>query len=234
MRLPAYLEVGAHGWSAAYVFRFPGVYTVGPSAAYVLRTLAAEIEWEIERLARSGRPVARLGSEAVSALEIVETERVASTFDLRCGVSPVLFAYELRPTTDADVELALDRFALAVEEIDRAADSPFARLVESRWDEIAKPGVLTPGQRVRAAADQACWLLSRLGTAVEPITVEEPRARLAAAHALVESRLRNLLPGDRERHSVLAGEPWTARKVLRRLVCSARLVPAPWSRSIRP
>jgi hypothetical protein len=40
--------------------------------------------------------------------------------------------------------------------------------------------------------------------------------------ALTLERFVNLLPGDRERHAVFAGEQWTTRKVLRRLACLSR------------
>jgi hypothetical protein len=108
------------------------------------------------------------------------------------------------------VALALDRVALAHEEI--------ARAVAAVGADERLAAVLV------ALAEAEWWLLSRLGNraAAQLPPESEPVERCAAVHALVVERLTNLLPGDLERHAVFGGEQWTTRKVLRRLACRAR------------
>jgi hypothetical protein len=114
-------------------------------------------------------------------------------------VSHALFRYELRPTRDEDVALVLDRLARDASELAGASDETLRTLADGEW-----------------------WLLSRLGTRPFGSFPLEPRERFAAVRALTLERFANLLPGDRERHAVFAGEQWTTRKVLRRLACLSR------------
>jgi hypothetical protein len=196
VRYPTYLEIGPAGYTIAYVFALPGFSVRARRADEALARLPEAVEAELARLRAAGRPVAE------GPVEIAEAERETVRSDVEHGVSSALFKYELRPTRDEDVALALDRMALAREEIGRVpAPAP---------------------ETLLALANGEWWLLSRLGTRAWSHLPEEPLERLDAVRALTLERFANLLPGDRERHAVFASEQWTTRKVLRRLACLSR------------
>jgi predicted RNase H-like HicB family nuclease len=206
MRYPAYLEVGPDRSTLALVFALPGVGARGRTPEAALAALPAAITAELARLTGVGRA---LPAGADGAIEIAESERVAVPVDVAGGATCALFRYELRPTRPEDAVLALDRVALAHAEIGRAASAGM--------DDPLAAALL-------ALAEREWWLLSRLGNRppaqLPPET--DPLARSEAVHMLVIDRFANLLPGDIERHAVFNGEPWTTRKVLRRLACAAR------------
>jgi hypothetical protein len=189
MRYPAYLEIGPTGHCIAYVFSLPGFSLRERRAADTLAALPAAIAAEL----------ARLGAPADPAIEVSEAERVEVKSDVEHGASTASFKYELRPTRDEDVALALDRMERARIEMASADDEAWRALADGEW-----------------------WLLSRLAERPNAAYSAEPRERFAAVRAATIERLTNLLPGDRERHAVFGGEIWTTRKVLRRLACHAR------------
>jgi len=196
MRYPAYLEVGPGGRTLAYVFTLPGVSVRARSPEAALAALPAAVADELARLAAAGRALPAGPGE--STIEVVEAERISVAGE----AASALFRYELRPTREEDVALVLDRLALAREELSRVPDGPhLAALADAEW-----------------------WLHSRLGNRVPAVIppASEPRARFEAVRAETVERLTHILPGDHERHAVFNGEPWTTRKVLRRLACLAR------------
>jgi len=203
MRIPVYLEVGARGASRAWALSLPGVAVDAASPEAALAALPAIVVDEIVFLARSGRPWAH----ATETLEFVETERVDTNVKLEEGSARALFKWDLRPTKPEDVAAALARIDLACRTIEAAvAEAPDATAAES-------PG----GARLIALSGTILWLLSRLGSKPTGALSQEPLPRLLGAEQIAIERLNNLLPGDLERHAVFAGEPWTTRKVLRRL-----------------
>ena len=205
MRIPVYLEVGRGGATRAWVLALPGVAAAGRTPEEALRALPAVVAEEVARLSRVGRPWAHAGEP----LEFTETERVEVELDLGSGASTALFKYDLRPTRPEDVTLALERFALACREVEAAAR--------------ARPDDVTVGERLVEATDLILWLVSRLGSRPSaPPPTAAPLERFLAAERTAVERLQNLLPGDIERHAVFAGEPWTTRKVLRRLALLGR------------
>ncbi|MEP7027285.1 MAG: hypothetical protein ABI960_01700 [Candidatus Eisenbacteria bacterium] len=205
MRYPAYLELGPNGHTIAYVFALPGLVVRTRRADDALAALPAAVAAELARLRAAGRAVAAEDD----AIAIAEAERITVATDVEHGVTQAMFKYELRPTRDEDVALALDRMALAREEILRALEG-------------AEPGGTPAGEALVAQADGEWWLVSKLGTRPLASFPLEPLARFEAVRAMTIERLANLLPGDRERHAVFGGEQWTTRKVLRRLACLAR------------
>jgi hypothetical protein len=219
VRYPAYLEIGAKGGVRAWVFALPGVGVRAASAEAALAALPAAIADEFARLERHGRP----WPHASQPVEIVEAERVETTADVRGEESRALFEYEMRPTTDADVALALDRLELARLDAVASIDAMRAALGDDGWLAArVRPGDGgAAGEIVRHLADEEVWLLSRLGNAPPSKLPEPALERLDAARAVVVARLGSLIPGDRERHAVFGGEPWTTRKVLRRLTWHA-------------
>jgi hypothetical protein len=203
MRVPVYLEVGSRGSTRAWVLMLPGVAATAGSPQAALAALPAVVAEEAARLARAGRPWAHAGEP----LEFVETERVEVDLDLGRGASTALFRHDLRPTRPEDVAAALERFGLACREIEAAA---------------ARPGEGALEERLVSAAEAILWLLSRLGSMPAVPPAGSPLERFRAAQQAAVDRLTHLLPGDIERHAVFAGEPWTTRKVLRRLALRAR------------
>ncbi len=211
MRYPVYLEVGPREHTLGYVFALPGVAVLARSPEAALSAMPAALAGEFLRLAEHGAPWLRAGER----VEVVEAERVLVTSDVTTGVSSALFRYELRPTSDQDVALALDRLRLSGVDLDRAIARLRAALGDGFQDSRA-------AKIVGEAADTEWWLLSRLGTRPEARLPADSLERLAAVRVLTVERLSNLLPGDRERHAVFAGEQWTTRKVLRRLIQNER------------
>lgn len=211
MRYPAYLEIGPSGHTLACVFALPGLSLRARSANDALAALPAAVAAELARLRAAGRVVAA----ANEPIDITEAERVTVPVDVESGATSALFKYELRPTRDEDVALALDRMALAREELLAALGGP------SREPEL-EPDPGPAADAVRALADGEWWLLSRLGTRPFAALPIEALARFETVRAQTIERFANLLPGDRERHAVFATEQWTTRKVLRRLACLSR------------
>lgn len=205
MRYSAYLEIGPSEHTMGYVFALPGVFVLARSPEAALGALPASLAGEFERLGRLGRA----WPHADEPVEIVEAERADVTSDVEHGVSSALFRYELRPTRDEDLALALDRLDLAYADMGELLAS--GSLERAAAEEI-----------MNRAAETEWWLLSRLGTKLDLRLQGDARERLATVRAATSERLGNLLPGDRERHAVFAGEAWTTRKVLRRLVQAAR------------
>ena len=205
MRHPAYLEIGPSGHTLACVFALPGLSLRARRADEALAALPLAVAAELARLRVAGRPVAA----AAEPIEITEAERVTVTSDVEGGATSALFKYELRPTRDEDVALALDRMALAREE-----------LLQALGGVEPEPGLVADA--VRALADGEWWLLSRLGTRPFAVLPIEPLARFEVVRGQTIERFANLLPGDRERHAVFNTEQWTTRKVLRRLACLSR------------
>jgi hypothetical protein len=205
MRHPAYLEIGPSGHALALVFSLPGLSLRARRADEALAALPLAVAAELARLRVAGRPVAA----AAEPIEITEAERVTVTSDVESGATSALFKYELRPTRDEDVALALDRMALAREELLTALGG-------------AEPEPGPAADAVRALAEGEWWLLSRLGTRPFAVLPVEPLARFEVVRSQTIERFANLLPGDRERHAVFNTEQWTTRKVLRRLACLSR------------
>ncbi|MGH7724243.1 MAG: hypothetical protein ACREOU_02320 [Candidatus Eiseniibacteriota bacterium] len=212
MRYPFYLEVGPHEHTLAYVFLLPGVVSGGRTPEAAWAALPPALAAEFDRLAEHGAP----WTHAAEPIELVEAERVTVTSDIERGVSTALFRYELRPTTDQDVALALERLRFSRVDFERVIARARAAGGDA-WGSGSRAATI-----VGEAADTEWWLLSRLGTRPDAKLPPDPVERLPAVHALTVERLTNLLPGDRERHAVFAGEPWTTRKVLRRLLQNER------------
>ena len=208
MRVPVYLEVGVRGATRAWALSLPGVAADAISPEAALAAVPATVTEEIAFLARVGRPWAH----AAEPLEFVETERVDTNLKLEEGSARALFKWDLRPTRPEDVAAALARIDLARRAIEAAvAGTPDATAAES-----------PVGARLIAVSGSILWLLSRLGSRPTWTLSQEPLPRFLGAEQIAIERLNNLLPGDLERHAVFAGEPWTTRKVLRRLAYLVR------------
>src|SRR5512146_3539829 len=108
MRYPAYLEVGPGGFTLAFVFALPGVSVRARSPEAALAALPTTIEAERVRLVANGRTLPA-GAGVDAPIDVAEAERIETACDVAGGASSVLFRYELRPTREEDVVLALDR-----------------------------------------------------------------------------------------------------------------------------
>jgi hypothetical protein len=188
------------------VFRYPGLFAEAPTAETALLALPDAIRAEHAWLADHGVADAAVGAP----IAIDEAERIDLATDVRRGIWRGLFRFDLRPTTDADVAVALER-------------ARFARAAVLRLIDDAGP-VLAPAleERLHAHAGAERELLSKLGARLPPTRAEDAPGHIEAVRAASAARLSELLPGDRERLAVFDGEKWTARKVLRCLVVAER------------
>ncbi len=192
----------------AYVFLHPGLFVEAPDVAGALRELPAALRDEQQWLAARGAP----DLHATEPVEIWEVERIDLGTDVSRGRWVGAFRYERRPTQDADVRHVLARTGMV-----RAA------LEEILLEPGAGAGAAEAVAALLAAHADAEWeLLARLGSRPAGDRPEEPLARLRLTRTRAEDRLLHLLPGDRERHAVFAGEEWTTRKVLRALAVGER------------
>jgi hypothetical protein len=196
---PAYIEVAPGGRALAYVFRFPGLYVEAATADAARDDLARAVRAELSWLARHGVVLAY----ANEPIEIEEVERIDLGTDVSRGVWRGLFQYELRRTTDEDIESAIERARFAREDLLAA------------WSGLSESERRALEPRLVAHADEEWSLLSRLGVRMHAPIPGAPLERLAFVRAQAEERFRNLLPGDRERLAVFDGEKWTTRKALR-------------------
>src|SRR5689334_24174238 len=165
--------------------RYPAYLEVGPNGhtlAYVFALPGLFVQAPKPDAALAALPLAIASElESPDGIEINEAERVDVRSDVEHGVSSALFRYELRPTTDDDVARTLARIAL--------------------------DPVPSEDDRLRALADGEWWLLSRLGTRAHvALPYENALDRFQAVRAATIERFGALLPGDRERHAVFAGE----------------------------
>lgn len=144
------------------------------------------------------------------AIEIDPVESIKLDTDVSRGAWVGLFRYELRPTTDTDVEIALQRSRFSREDL------------MSFWREASQEKKDALTDHLTNFADRELWLLSRLGSIMKARLPEDPIERITEARAQFEHRVQNLLPGDIERLAVFDGEKWTTRKVLRQFVVGER------------
>jgi len=193
-----------------FVFFFPGLHVQGSSPESVLAALPEAVGAELEWLGGHGVEL----PQRAEPVEIWEVERIDLGSDVSRGRWVGAFRYERRPTTDADVDLALARTELVRQESRRLLDR-----LDAAADVEARAG---PSPLLSGRAEEIVLLLTRLGTRPEGELPAEPRVRWEAASRLADQRLRALLPGDRERHAVFDGEEWTTRKVLRVLAVGER------------
>lgn len=203
-----------------FVFFFPGLYVEEKSPEAALAAVPEAVGAELEWLAARGVVLA----QRHEPVETWEVERIDLASDVSRGRWVGAFRYERRPTTDADVELALERTELvrlaSRELLDRleAARAMHQETAAGAANETlaAAEAMLT----VRAA--EIVGLLTCLGTRPQGELAGGPRQGWEAASHMAKERLRALLPGDRERHAVFDGEEWTTRKVLRVLAVGER------------
>jgi hypothetical protein len=164
-----------------------------------LAVLAQAVKEEMAWLARHG-VTSPFASEPI---EIEEVERLDMGTDVSRGVWRGVFQYELRRTSDEDIETAIARARFARADL-------LAALEQSSEGERS---AIEP--RLLQHANEEWELLAKLGVRTRLPMPDTPWERLQFVRAQAEERFRNLLPGDRERLAVFDGEKWTTRKVLR-------------------
>jgi hypothetical protein len=199
MHYPAYIEVAPGGRAQGYVFRFSGLHVEAETPDAALAAVPGAVADEITWLARHG-VATPFASEPI---EIEEVERIDLGTDVSRGVWRGLFHYELRRTTDDDIETAIERARFAREDF------------LSAWATLGESERTAQDSRLVTHANDEWELLAKLGARTRMRLPDAPLERLAFVRAQAEERFRNLLPGDRERLAVFDGEKWTTRKVLR-------------------
>lgn len=185
----------------------PGLYLDASSPDEALGRLPEAVREENRWLRRSGIALPA-GHDEVS-IEVAESIRIDT--DVSRGAWRGLFQYELRPTSENDVEKTLERTALA-----RAELMSYLEEGGASGQELDK--------RLRRHCAEELELLSRLGSRMRAKLPAETLERLMEVRQISVDRLNNLLPGDRERMAVFGGEKWTTRKVLRCFAVAERVL----------
>ena len=204
IQYPTYLELQANRRTRAYVFRLPGLCLERQKPADALREMPAAIRTELAWLEQHGVEVSQKEEQIV----VDEVERITLDTDVSRGKWRGLFRYELRPTRGEDLNLVIERTSFARQDLLRVFSGD-----KSHQEILAL---------FCRHAESELLLLSRLGSHISLDLPEDPREQLEVVRTKAVERLRNLLPGDRERHSVFEGEQWTTRKVLRCFAVSER------------
>lgn len=217
-----YLDLGPGGAMAHGLGDLLGCNRTARTRARALQKIRREIPKYVAWLAAMGewevvpRPV-----------RIVVAEAVADQNPWEAGGTNALFTAEREPATDGDIELCFRRMS--------------GNRAQTRWLVKDVPGrVLAARPRgeprsiadtLSHIADAELWYLSRIGREAKAAARRLPRdpmERLEAARRAVLPMLNSLTPRERSGLFVptkwcsprqrRVGEPWTARKVLRRIL----------------
>jgi predicted RNase H-like HicB family nuclease len=208
-RISVGLEEGADGQVMAHGLTLPGCTAAGPTAEAAVATFERAVgEW-MRFLAFAREPVPPEDAE----LELAVDEWLRTDAAVGAGETTALFAADLAPLRDDEIERALRRLgslrSLLLARVRRRPDAELDTLTAG-------------GQTVRRVLEELAraqwWTLSRLGATPMAGTEERTLSRLDTAMALVVQTL-TTLPADRRGSRLeLEGEEWTPRKVVRRLL----------------
>jgi predicted RNase H-like HicB family nuclease len=207
------LEQGADGHLWAHPLEPAGCAGQGASPAEAVAAFERELLAWLRFLASAGEPVPPSDAE----VEIAVDEWIRTDARAAVGESTALFAAELRPLGDGElqrgVRLLGDLRGTLLARIRRVPRGE----VEAALDWPAEGG-WTVRQVLEELARAQWWTLSRLGASPMAETPDSTIGRLDTAMALVVRHLGQLEPERRAARIELDGEEWTPRKVLRRLL----------------
>lgn len=217
-----YLEIGAEGECLAHVLDLPGCVLRGESLAEALEGMPSEIRNYMAWLKRHGEVVNEIET---LELRVVETNQGFGPF--RRGDRAALFSPDLLPPTMDEIEgLYFKRAGYARQDLFEITKD----LPEQILDWRQKTGAMTVREILRHIGNAEQWYVSRLVPAgslpqewahdadlpiIEFLEMER-RTALKRLRRLSEEEISAITrPAHWTKHP---DEPWTARKVLRRMV----------------
>lgn len=207
------LEEGADGRVLALPLFAAGCAGAGETPEAAVTAFQRDlVEW-LRFLASAREPVPPPGAE----LEIAVDEWIRTDSDVGAGESTVLFAAELRPLSEDEIQRGVrllgDLRGRLLTRIRRWRPAELEEVLERETE-----GGVTVRRVLEELARAQWWTLSRLGATPMAGAPDRTVARLDTALALVVQHLGHLEPERRGARIELDGEEWTPRKVLRRLL----------------
>jgi predicted RNase H-like HicB family nuclease len=209
-RFPVGLEEGADGAVLAHALTLPGCAAAGRTPEEAVAAFGRALHGWLRFLAFIREPVPPEGAE----LEIAVDEWLRTDARVGAGETTALFAAELAPVDEAEVDRALRRLG----ELRGLLLARVRRLPDAELDRAATPAGWTVRQVLEELARAEWWTLSRLGATPMAGAPDRTLGRLDTALALAVQHLAHLPPERRGARLELDGEEWTPRKVLRRLL----------------
>jgi predicted RNase H-like HicB family nuclease len=208
-RVSVGLEEGADGAVLAHGLGLPGCAAAGGGADVAMAAFERALgEW-LRFLAFAREPV----PPAEAELEVSVDEWIRTDARVSAGESEALFAADLAPLADAEIDRGLRRLGalrgLLLARVRRLPDA-----------ELDRPtaGGTTVRRVLEELARAQWWTLSRLGATPMAGADDRTLSRLDTAMALVVEHFTSLAPERRGTRLAMEGEEWTPRKVLRRLL----------------
>jgi predicted RNase H-like HicB family nuclease len=213
VRISVGLEQGADGLLWAHPLEPAGCAGRGADAAEAVASFQEELTQWLRFLAQAGEPAPPQGAE----LEIAVDEWIGTDAAVGAGESSVLFAADLRPLSDDDLQRGVRVLGdLRGRLLGRIRRIP-RREVDAALD-VPAGGGWSVREVLEELARAQWWTLTRLGASPLAETPDATLGRLDTAMALVVHHLGDLEPERRGVRVELDGEEWTPRKVLRRLL----------------
>lgn len=212
-RISIGLEEGADGRILALPLFAAGCAGAGDTPEAAVAAFERDlVEW-LRFLAAAREPVPPPGAE----LEIAVDEWIRTDSAVGAGESTVLFAAELRPLAEEEIQ----RGVRLLGDLRGRLLSRIRRWRAAELEEVLErptPGGVSVRRVLEELARAQWWTLSRLGATPMAGAPDKTVARLDTALALVVQHLGHLEPERRGARIELDGEEWTPRKVLRRLL----------------
>lgn len=208
-RISVGLEEDDAGLIRAHSLDLLGLEALGQGAEDAVSAFMGRVQHALPILEQLGRPVPDRSAE----LEIAVDEWVRSDADLATGRSTACFESDREALSDQDLLAGLDLLGSLRSRLIR----PFRRSRNEQLDQL-QAGDVSVRTLLDGLAQAQWWTLTRLGASPMAEVPEQVVARLDTSMALVVERMANLSPDRRGLEIELDGEPWTPRKVLRRLL----------------
>jgi predicted RNase H-like HicB family nuclease len=208
-RIAVGLEQGPGGECHAHCMNLPGCVASGDSADSALDALGSELNRWLGFLAALGEPVPPPHEE----LEVVVEEWISTDVAVGAGESNVCFQADRPPLSEDEIQRGL-----AILGSIRGRILPYIR----RAGNVDLEAFGSGDWNVRIVLDELAraqwWTLTRLGASPLAEVPERVVARLDTSMALTVQQFTELSQGAGTRSTILDGEEWTPRKVLRRLL----------------
>jgi uncharacterized damage-inducible protein DinB/predicted RNase H-like HicB family nuclease len=209
------MEIAPGQACMAHVSELPGCWVLASDAAEALARLPTAIERHRAWLQTHGLPG---GGE--DAIELVVRQTVTGPRPWTPNGASALFSVDRRLFDDMEFSLHLHLLACARSDLLRAVTA----IPRGAYDDRLPGERRTVRETLTHLADMEEWFVSRLGRSVQ-VHEPDPVRRLVDVRARTVEHLARYAPEDRDlvfvpttRPSDDPDEPWTLRKLLRRLL----------------